>query len=171
MDGDLEHFWLAQKELAIYPDWKRRGRDEFVRLVSPLDIDGVTEEGLRFTMSAHVYTPDRWVTFQIEYASLRNPKGSPLVRFEWRPRTPHNNKGIGPVEHRHKLITATHAHPFDLNWAHSRGQVRKGSLPIAVPIEHKMETYKDALAFVEKYFRINGVKEILEPPWTRREWL
>lgn len=47
MSADLEHYWLADKELSINPDWKHRERDEFVRLVSPLDIDGVTVEGLR----------------------------------------------------------------------------------------------------------------------------
>lgn len=115
VSDDLEPFWLADKVLSSDPDWKPHVKDEFVRLVSPLDIDGITIEGLRFAVSAHRFTPDRWLTFQIEFASPANPRGSPLVRFEWRPRTPHNNKGIGPEEYRNIVIRTTHIHPFDLN--------------------------------------------------------
>lgn len=166
MPADLERFWRADKELSIDPDWKRRDRDEFVRLVSPLDIDGVTIEGLRFTVSAHIYAPDRWVTFQMEYESLKHPRGVPMVRFEWRPRSPHNNRGIGPNEHRFIDICGTHIHPFDLNWNHSETQVRRGNLPIAVPVSHPIESFQEALDFVENEFRIKEVTGLLTPPWT-----
>lgn len=172
MFADLEKYWLADKELSISPNWRRRReREEFVRLVSPLDIAGVTEEGLRFTASAHIYAPDRQVVFQIEYETLTYPRGVPMARFEWRPTSPHNNKGIGPPDHRYKVIRGTHIHPFDLNWQHSEGQVRKGSLPIAVPVEPPIESYKDALAFVENNFRIRGVTTLPLPPWERKAWL
>jgi len=171
MSGDLERFWNSDKELSIDPDWKRRGKDEFARLVSPLDIGGITEQGLRFTASAHTYTPDRWVTFQIEYESIKFPRGVPFVRFEWRPRSPHNNKGLGPPEHRNIPIKETHIHPFDLNWDHSETQVRKGNLPIAIPVTQSIETYQEALDYVENTFRIKGVSGISLPPWTTREWL
>ena len=171
MSGDLERFWKADKELSISPDWKRRGTDEYVRLVSPLDIEGITEQGLRFTGSVHMYTPDRWVTFQMEYESLKFPKGVPFVRFEWRPKSPHNNKGLGPEEYRFKSISQTHLHPFDLNWRHSTNEVKKGHLPIAIPIEQSIETFQEALDFVQNCFRIKGVRDIPVPPWTVREWL
>jgi hypothetical protein len=170
MDGDLERFWKSDKELSIDPDWRRRGQHEFARLVSPLDIDGITEQGLRFTISAHIYSPDRWVTFQMEYESLRFPRGVPFVRFEWRPTAPHNNKGIGPPEHRHKPIAETHIHPFELNWDHAENQVRKGNLPIAIPVTQSIETYQEALDFVQSCFKIKGVNALPQPPWTKREW-
>jgi hypothetical protein len=64
---DIEKIWASDKVLAIEPDWKGRENNEFVRLVSPIDISGVTIAGLSFTASAHIYTPDRGVTFQVEY--------------------------------------------------------------------------------------------------------
>lgn len=170
MPGDLEKFWTAQKELSSNLEWKRRGQDEYERLVIPLDIDGVTVEGLRFTGSAHIYSPDRWVTFQMEFESLKFPRGVPFVRFEWRPRSPHNNKGIGPPEYRHINIAETHIHPFDLNWAHSESQVRKGNLPIAVPVTQPIETFQEALDFVQNCFRIKGVSSVFPPNWKTREW-
>ena len=144
MSADLKAYWLADKELSIEPDWKSRGHDEFARLVSPLDINGVTIEGLRFTVSAHIYAPDRCVTFQIEFESMKHPRGVPFVRFEWRPISPHNNKNVGPKEFRLIDISETHIHPFDLNWDHSQSAVRKGVLPIAIPVSQTIESYNEA---------------------------
>ncbi len=166
---DLEAMWNADKELSIDPDWKRRARDEFVRLVCPLEFDGITVEGLQFTASAHIYSPERSVTFQIEYhAPLRNQRGGPVARIEWRPRSPHNNRGAGPAEHRFKVISGCHIHPFDLNWAHSQSEVRKGNLPIAIPIEPGMASLHEALAFAEKSFRIKGITALPVPPWSEK---
>jgi hypothetical protein len=41
-------------------------------------------------------------------------------------------------------------------------------LPIAVPIDPSPSSYKEALAYVQKEFRINEVSELPEPPWTTR---
>ena len=141
MKPDLEKYWLSQKELAIEPDWPQSGTAEVLRLVSPLDVDGITIQGLRFTISAYKFVPFRWVTFQIEVDSKDHPKGKPMVRFEWRPKSPHGNKGLGPVELRHETQKDTHLHCFDLNWAHSEANVRKGHLPIAVPIDRDLMVY------------------------------
>lgn len=162
----LEEIWNADKVLSIEPDWKPRPRDSYVRLVSPLDVEGITVEGLRFTASALLRTPQRSVTFQIEYLPpKRQPRGGPLARVEWKPLRPHNNKGIGPTEYRHTAIVGSHIHPFDLNWNHSAAQLRKGSLPIAVPISESVDTYEEILDFVEKKFKIKGVSELPHPPW------
>lgn len=171
MNADLEHYWTSEKELSIDPDWRMRDGQEAVRLVCPLDIGGVTQEGLRFSASAHIYSPDRWLTFQIEVESREHPRGVPMVRFEWRPRSPHNNKGIGPIELRNEIQRDTHLHSFELNWEHSEQQVRRGNLPIAVPIQHDLIDYAAALDFVEETFRIKGVKGLPVPPWTQKQWL
>ena len=126
MSGDLERIWNSDKDLSIEPVWQRRTQGEYVRLVSPVEIGGITEQGLLFTASAHVYRPDGYVTFQLEYASVHSRRGHPFVRFEWKPKSPHNNKGIGPPEYQHMIIKGTHVHPFDLNWEHSEDKVRKG---------------------------------------------
>ena len=168
MSDDLERFWRSEKELSVDPDWKRRGEDEFVRLVAPLEIDGVTVEGLRFTMSAHLFTPDRWVTFQMEYESQIYPRGKPIARFEWRPRSPHNNKNVGPEELRMVVQKGSHLHGFEENWAASHSGVRKGLLPIAVPVLEPIENLQEALAYVARTFRIKDLTAVPAPPWTSR---
>lgn len=165
---DLKKFWLADKELSIDPDWKRPEKKEFARLIAPIDIDGVTIEGLFFTISANIYMPDRLVTFQMEYQSREYPRGVPMVRFEWRPQSPHNNKGLGPEEYRFLNISGTHIHPFDLNWEQSETLVRKGILPIAIPIIEALNSFEEALAYIEGCFRIKGVIGLPPPPWTSR---
>lgn len=166
---DLETMWKSTKELAIAPDWKPRAQDEFVRLVCPLDIDGITVQGLQFTASAHIYSPERSVTLQIEYhPPTRSHRGGAMSRIEWRPRSPHNNKGIGPPEYRHIVQAGCHWHPFDLNWDHSESTVRKGGLPIATPIVPGFQNLQEALAFAEKMFRIETLKGVPVPPWTER---
>ncbi len=64
--------------------------------------------------------------------------------------------------------TGTHLHGFEENWNHSSSAVRKGLLPISVPVTQSMETFKEALAFVEKTFKIKGVSGIPTPPWTNK---
>ena len=156
---------LAQKVLSIRPSWKSLANAEFVQIVSPLDLGDLTVEGLQFRASAHIYSADRAVTFQIEYHPV-SAKGGPISRVEWRPRSPHGNKGIGPDQFRFIEITGSHVHPFGLNWDHSETLVRRGVLPIAVPISPDPESYDEALAFVEKEFRIKGIIALPMPPWT-----
>ena len=168
MHATLEDYWFLQKEIAIAPVWKDRPHEEFSRLVCPLDIDGVTVRGLKLTLSAHRITPDRWLTVQLEYESVQRPRGAPFARFEWRPRAPHNNKGLGPDEYRFMLQRDSHLHCFEMNWAYSEKAVEKGNLPISVPVEAPLDTYDDALAFVEQRFRIAGVRNLPPPPWSAK---
>jgi hypothetical protein len=170
MSADLPRFWTADKQLSVFPEWKGNG-SEFMRFVAPIDIDSVTEQGLFFTAKVHIYSPDSWVTFQLEYQSRDFPKGPPFSRFEWKPKAPHNNKGLGPHELRHTYIHGTHFHPFDLNWQHSEVKVRRGELPIALPVTQNIETFKEALEFTQNCFRINNVVDIPTPPWTTKQWL
>lgn len=148
MAMDLRDIWRAEKSLASEPDWKPLGKaSERVQVVCPIDYDELTVQGLLFRATAQIYSADRDVTFQIEYHSPSG-KGGPFARVEWRPRSPHGNKGIGPAEFRFKDIVGCHFHPFDLNWNHSKVLVQRGMLPIAVPILPAPASYQDALAFV-----------------------
>lgn len=163
---DLWEVWQASKSLATEPDWKPLAKGaEFFQVVCPIDYDVLTAQGLLFRATAHIYSPDQDVTFQIEHHPPVG-KGGPFARFEWRPRNPHGNKGIGPPEWRFKVIAGCHLHPFDLNWDHSKALVQRGLLKIAVPVDPPPPTYHDALAFVEKEFRIKGVMAMPIPPWT-----
>lgn len=120
-------------------------------------------------MRAHLLMPDRALTAQIEYHPEHGPrKGGPICRIEWRPVKTHNNKGVGPEELRFLPQIGSHHHPFELNWTHSETRVRRGELPIAVPINDDPATYRQALAFVGNEFRIKGVENLSAPPWEER---
>lgn len=166
---DLEWLYTSDKALSSEPDWKLRSGGEYLRLVSPLEIDGVSIEGLRFSATANSLMPDMNVAFQIEYFPPKGePVGGPLSRIEWLPKSPHDNKGAGPVEYRYQKLVKCHIHPFEMNWRHSEAKTNKGILPIAIPIEPGFSTYQDALAFVEKEFRIKGVMGLPLPPWSEK---
>lgn len=144
------------------------GDGEWLVLVSPLDIDGVTVEGLQFRATALLVRRDESITFQLEYfPRRRQPKGGPMERIEWRPLRGHNNKLIGPLEHRNKLQRGSHHHEFRLNWEHSKTAVRKGDLPLSVPIQPE-PSYDEILVFVGKAFRISPIDWVPPPPWA--EW-
>ncbi len=131
---ELEDIISSRKVLAQRPAWKARN-DEWLFATAAIKIEDIVIEGLKLRMTALRKRPDESVTFQLEYHPNKGAKGGALTRIEWRPLKPHNNKGIGPKELQHVSQTGTHHHPFDLNWAHSPNAVRKGDLPIAVPID------------------------------------
>ena len=107
------------------------------------------------------------VAFQLEYHRPRQ-HGSALGRVEWRPIKPHDNNGLGPNEHRFRKIIGTHKHPFDLNWRDAAKQLRRGNLPIAIPIELEINDFYTLLDFVGKEFRINNIEKVPSPGWAPR---
>jgi hypothetical protein len=97
MQVELPALVAAKKTLPITPVWRRTGTLDWIQATAPLDIDGVTVEGLRVRVTAKQGLSNENVTCQLEY--LPSPRGSvrggPLWRIEWRPLSPHNNKGLG----------------------------------------------------------------------------
>jgi hypothetical protein len=75
---------------------------------------------------------------QIEYCPAGRKVGT-LDRIDWRPHHDHNNKGRGLIEHRFKVISGCHHHQFSLNWFEAEGRMLKGNLPLAVPMEPKLQ--------------------------------
>lgn len=164
MQPDLRIYHDADKTFPTKPQWKRRDRERLV-LVSPLDIDGVTIEGLLFRATALALRPEESVTFQLEYfPPKRQPRGGPMERIEWRPLRAHNNKMLGPPHLHNVLQRCTHHHDFQLNWTHSQTAVRKGDLPISIPIEPE-PSLNEILEFVGKAFRISPIGWVPPPPW------
>lgn len=164
---DLSIYHDANKRFPTKPLWKRSDPERLV-LVSPLDIDGVTIEGLRFRATALALRPEENVTFQLEFfPPRRQPRGGPIERIEWRPLRGHNNKMIGPAHLHNILQKGTHHHDFRLNWAHSQTAVRKGNLPISMPIVPE-PSFNEILEFVGKAFRIAPIDWVTAPPWP--EW-
>jgi hypothetical protein len=160
---DLKTIFDAQKTLAIRASWVERdslGLD----LVCPLEMDGVVVEGLQFRACAHKRLPDERVRIQLEYHPATEP-GGPLARIEWRPISTHNNKARGPKEWQNRLISGCHYHRFDLNFEYAEIQVRRGNLPIAVPLNDSPANFRDLIEFVKKEFRISNLELVVEPPW------
>jgi hypothetical protein len=129
-----------------------------------LQIDDVVVEGLQFRAVARKQLPDEMITFQLEYHP-HGEIGGPLCRIEWRPLSGHNNKGRGPKEWQNKVIVGCHHHSFDLNFRYAQDELRKGTLPIAIPLEDSPKDFNLLLGFVKKEFRINNIEWLEVPPW------
>ena len=87
-----------------------------------------------------------------------------MARIEWKPISSHNNKNVGPVEFRFLNQSGSHHHPFALNWEHSASQVRRGALPIAVPIAPE-PTFEEVVALVGREFRVSPTEWLIRPLW------
>jgi hypothetical protein len=157
----------ANKELPFAPNWATEAGREYAQLVSAVDIDGITIEGARFGAKAQLYCPDQCVSFRLDMFVLGVTKSySPLLRFDWLPLSPHNNRGRGPTHLKFVPFDSSHIHPYDWNWVD--GKPLKGNMPIAIPVDDVLPTYQSALVFVEKLFKIKGVLGLSVPPWTSR---
>lgn len=165
MPMELPDIAAADKVIPGAPKWEIRDAERLT-LVSALDIDGITIEGLRFRSTAFVRLPHECVTFQLEYLPPRsNVKGGPFERLEWRPLKGHNNKGLGPPEWQYIQQDGTHHHLFDINWNGQAKRVRRGDLPISLPVEPDPVSFQEALALAGKKFRINNIDVVVPPPW------
>jgi hypothetical protein len=162
---ELPEIFNAEKSLPLRPVWLEEANDR-LSLVSPLDIDGVTIEGLRFRITAMIPRLEECVTVQVEYIPpMRDLRGGALARIEWKPLKGHNNKNAGPLAHRNKFITASHHHRFDLNWNEQAAALRRGNLPIAVPVEPDPATFETLVDLVRQEFRISNLDWLQPPPW------
>ena len=165
MLADLRLLFDSDKQFSAPVSWKARD-DSWMSLVSPLEINGVTIEGLRFRGTARRDRPDEQVTFQLEYFSpTGKPKGGPFSRVDWNPLRPHTNKMVGPVEYQNMLQNGSHNHEFRLNWEHNESYVREGVLPISIPISPDLN-YNEIVAFVGKEFRISNINWLPIPEWS-----
>lgn len=162
--ADLAVFYVANKLLASPSvQWVERD-SETVFWTSPIEIDGVAIEGLRFRLTAIRSLPDEAVTCQLEYHERRKI-GGPFYRMDWRPLHEHCNKGQGPPELRLLRITGTHHHEFNVNWTFAATQVRRGNLPIAIAVTDEPQTFEELLAFLGKELTIGNIGLVPRPPW------
>jgi hypothetical protein len=83
MAHDLKELSNATKRLTIIPGWAEID-SEFLQIVAPIEIEGVTIEGLQFRACARKRLPDEMITCQVEYHP-NGEAGGPLARLEWRP--------------------------------------------------------------------------------------
>jgi len=150
------------KTLAVRPDWKVHG--ETLRLVVPLDINGVTQEGLWLRGQADTQDVDHHVSFQLEF-DFPGRRRAPFIRIDWRPRLPHTNRNIGPKDLRLQEITGSHIHPFPANWDLGLDHMLRDNLPIAQSLNEEPASFEALLDCVADYFKIKDAAAILPPPW------
>ena len=167
MSDELRDPFFAEKRLSGELQWVDGHREGTFVLVCPLEIEGVTMEGLRLRASALKFLPDEELCIQMEFHGRRQ-KFEPMCRFEWRPLSPHDNKGRGPAEFRFRKIRGSHTHPFEMNLAESMRSTRSRNLRIAIPVVPDPATFEDALEFAGKEFRINNMRSIPRPLWQAR---
>ncbi len=163
MGADLRELFEANKILASNPKWIATDSTWF-DLEAPLDIDGVTIEGLELRAGAGQSLPDRAVRFHLQYHPARSPC-IPLCRIEWRPVSPHTNPNQGPEHLRLLRIVGSHIHGFEMNYLEDEGRMRGKNLPIAEPIDPDPSSFRDLVDVVAAEFRINGMEQIEPPPW------
>lgn len=152
----------AEKSLASVQEWAEVGNRK-VGLVHPLDIDGVTQEGLVLRMIAIIDQPNADVRAFIQCA-LPGQRPRAIDAIDWKPKHDHYNRK-GPEHLKFKKITRTHWHRFDLNWLADEGRFLTGNLPVADKVDPEPERFVDFLEFTAKSFRINSLQDIVPPPW------
>ncbi|MGD0187014.1 MAG: hypothetical protein ABSC25_17430 [Roseiarcus sp.] len=158
----LEGFIAAEKTLSATPEWFVQD-SEWLGFSCPLDVDHVTISGYRICGKAMLCQADQHVILQMENHTPSG-RGGAITRIEWRPMNYHNNKGLGPLEYRFREIRCSHLHPFDLNWTLDAKAVRRGHLPIALPINPDPENFREFLALVGREFRIRDIQRVGTPP-------
>lgn len=151
----------AEKTLAQVPTWRLDGRS-FV-LSAPLDVGGVTFEGLELRGRASCALPQRDVTLQLQYHPPTGPKYL-LERLDWRPLKMHNNRAKGPPAYRNRPFRDSHVHPFELNWLADFERMRVR--PLAVPLDREPPSFAEFVAVAEVRFRIQSLATSLgQPSW------
>ena len=169
MPDRLPPLIAATKALASSPKWVEV--DDQFNFTVPLEIDGVTQIGLRLRGKCSRDYPDQNLTFQVEYQFKAISKLVPVTRIDWRPIKPHQNRNIGPVEWRLAQFHLSHIHLFQENydWMVGNGLPLadniKMNLPIAVPLTADPNNLAALVAFMGHTFRITGVETIPAPPW------
>jgi hypothetical protein len=160
---DLAGLYLGIKRLPASVGWIEKDFENLV-LVSPVEIDGVVVEGLRFRLTAMRSMPEEAVTCQLEYHERRRV-GGPFCRVDWRPIHRHDNRAIGPPELRHRRFTGSHHHGFNINWTYAAAMVRRGNLPIVIPLDSEPQNFSELIAFLGKELRIENLSLVPRPPW------
>ena len=159
---DIESLVSAEKVLGGTPNWDSDANPKYVYFSYPLEIDGITTGGFQLRVKVSKRWPDRDCMAQLEYAPTART-AIPLWRAEWRPLSPHTNKGIS-TDYPFAQFHDTHHHPFDENYIADELRMRDGNLPNARPLSSDLNTLSDFLACVGKLFRIKDVQRIELPP-------
>lgn len=141
----------------------RHGPNARIGILTSLDQDGVTRQGVRFRVAAFRFRPEQQVTLQLEQYHAK--KWGSFVRIDWRSR-PHTNKSV-PNSPLHLTTAAeSHIHALEDNSLLGWPEILASSpdLPLAKTIDG-VDCYADLLAFAAKAFGIDNLDKLEAPPW------
>lgn len=161
MPGPYHPIVEEWKDIAGFVSWSEADpSDRAMSFLVPLDVDGVTIEGLYLRGRCYEQSIDRDVLFQLELSPSDTRTRIPLMRAEWRPRSP-QHKNPDKV-----IIYGSHFHTFDANWLEQEQRMRTGNLPFAVEIQPEISDFSKLLDFTGKKFRISNMSAVPVPGWT-----
>jgi hypothetical protein len=162
MTEPLLTIFAETKTIPVMAEWVV-GDAGALTWLAPLAVGGATVSGLRLRVRAMKHEPQAAVTAQLEY--IPAGKGGSLDRIDWRPVHRHNNKGIGPDQYKFITQNGSHHHQFALNVKDNGLAMRKGNLPIAIPIASDPVNFDELLDFIGRTYNIDGVANLLPPEW------
>ncbi len=131
------------------------------RFAIALDIKGITVAGMLLHGRASLFPPERDITLGLSWNDPSGQGGN-FERLDWRPIHAHNNKGLGPSEHRFILIESTHRHCLAANAALAMGMRRAMAerLPVALPVEPDPPDWSSLLARAAHFWNLQGIVHI-----------
>jgi hypothetical protein len=89
------------------------------------------------------------------------------MRVEWRPNTPHTNRGNAPAKLR-SLKLYDRWYEFGLNWRLGVAGLKQTGPMIAEALPQELRTFDELLAFLEQVWKVSGVSLVPTPPWKGR---
>lgn len=160
----LSELFEAQKTLAVTPGWQEVASGRLT-LVAPLEIDGVTIEGMQLRGRARKNLVDQNVSFQLECHTV-SVRGGQMARIDWRPLRPHINPPKGAHADLIRVrVAGSQIHSFERHYMPERNNIRQRNLPWAEPLGTEPSNFQELLAVVGDRFRITGLEVIAAPPW------
>lgn len=161
MPGPYQPLVDGWKSIAGIADWSPPDTsDRAMTFTIPLDIDGVTVEGLFLRARTYEQSLNRDVMFQMELAPTLGRERVPLLRIDWLPRA-RSHKNPDKTQ-----VFGSHFHTFEGNWLEQEQRMRTGSLPYAEAVPQEVGTYGKLLDFARERFRIRNMDTIPIPEWS-----
>jgi hypothetical protein len=164
----LRDLLAAPKSLGSEPEWRTDG--DKLTLAAPIEIDGVTEEGLQLRGSALLRHEMREVTLGLVYLP-GGETGGMFERIDAWPLHEHANKGHGPSALRFRtfLVGETHHHGLENN-RHLPIEQLLNDLPVAERIDPQPNSWRALMRHASKAWNFEPDLMLTSPPWQPDLW-